>query len=329
MDIQAQPLVSILTPVYNGEKYLAECIESVFAQTYDNWEYIIVNNCSTDGTLAIAQNYARKDTRIHVYSNAHFVGAIDNHNIAFTSISPQSKYCKVVSADDWIYPECIVKLVQLSEINPSVGIVGSYSINADGVPRVGLPYDKTVFTGREVCRLYLLGSIAFFGTPSTVLYRSDLVRSRTPFFPPPSLKGDGTACLNCLQVSDFGFVHQILSFERIHDEALNATLRKLNAFVVYPLLNFLLEYGPIFLTPHEFSNRLEEVLEDYYNFLAVSAFNFRNTEFWNYHKGTLKELGYRFYSIRLAKSIFMKFLDLLFNPKQTIEKTLRRFEFLS
>ena len=47
--------VSVVTPVYNGAEFLAECIESVLAQTYTNWNYTIVNNCSTDETLAIAQ----------------------------------------------------------------------------------------------------------------------------------------------------------------------------------------------------------------------------------------------------------------------------------
>ena len=123
-----QPLVSVLTPVYNGEKYLAECIESVLAQTYQNWEYCIVNNCSTDRTLEIAQSYADKDKRIRIHNNVEFVGCDPNGNIAFRQISPESKYCKVVHADDWIFPECIMKMVELAEANPRVAIVGAYGL---------------------------------------------------------------------------------------------------------------------------------------------------------------------------------------------------------
>src|SRR4030095_4995561 len=65
----ASPLVSVVTPVYNGERYLAECIESVLAQTYQNWEYIIVNNCSTDRTREIGESYGRKDERIRIHNN--------------------------------------------------------------------------------------------------------------------------------------------------------------------------------------------------------------------------------------------------------------------
>ena len=59
-----QPLVSIITPFYNTEQYIAECIESVLAQTYAHWEYILVNNQSTDASRTIAEQYARKDSRI-------------------------------------------------------------------------------------------------------------------------------------------------------------------------------------------------------------------------------------------------------------------------
>ena len=85
-----EPLVSVVTPVFNGGTFLSECIESVLAQTYDNWEYIIVNNCSTDNSLAIADDYAKKDHRIIVHTNDRFVGVIENHNIAFTLIDRKS-----------------------------------------------------------------------------------------------------------------------------------------------------------------------------------------------------------------------------------------------
>src|SRR5215813_10168299 len=93
------PLVTVLTPVYNGEEFLAECIDSVLAQDYDNWEYHIVDNCSTDGTRSIAQSYAERDSRIHVTLNTTFVNVAENHNRAFRLVSPESRYFKVVSAD--------------------------------------------------------------------------------------------------------------------------------------------------------------------------------------------------------------------------------------
>ena len=58
-----QPLVSVVTPVYNGAEYLAECIESVFNQTYENWEYVISDNCSTAGSLEIIRGYEARDPR--------------------------------------------------------------------------------------------------------------------------------------------------------------------------------------------------------------------------------------------------------------------------
>ena len=100
-------LVSVLTPVFNGENFLSECIESVIKQTYQNWEYVIVNNCSTDRTLEIAQHYSSIDSRIRIHNNDTFVDVITNHNIAFSQISAHSNFCKIVQADDWLFPECL------------------------------------------------------------------------------------------------------------------------------------------------------------------------------------------------------------------------------
>src|SRR5262245_33242968 len=105
MALNRQPLVSVVTPVFNGALYLRECIESVLAQTYANWEYIIVNNCSTDDTVAIVEEYAKRDNRISVHNNPLFLDVIANYNRALQLISCNSAYCKVLAADDWLFPE--------------------------------------------------------------------------------------------------------------------------------------------------------------------------------------------------------------------------------
>jgi glycosyltransferase involved in cell wall biosynthesis len=323
MAIYQEPLVSIVTPVYNGEKYLAECVESILAQTYANWEYTIVNNCSTDSTSRIAEHYSSLDNRIRVYNYDEFVGIIENHNRAFHLISQESKYCKVVSADDWIYPECIARLVEIAEKSPAVGMVGSYVVTSHSVRRIHLPLNRNVFDGREVCRLILLGEMNCFWTPSNVVYRSDLVRAREPFFAGSVYDADLFACLECLQVSDFGLVHQILSFERVHNEQLTAQVRQFGTSSL-DRIGIVLRFGPRFLKKDELEQRLEELFIDYYNSLAAACVNFRDKKFWQFNRERLESLGYRIEKRRLAKAVRIKLGDLLLNPKQTIEKIIRR-----
>lgn len=320
---QSLPLVSVITPVFNGAKYLRACIESVLAQTYPHLDYSIVDNCSTDKTLEIAREYAQKRPDIKIHVNKEFVGAIENHNRAFRSISADAKYCKLLSSDDWMYPECISKLVDVAERHPSVGMVGSYSINADGIRWPRLPLANEFFDGRQAARLFLLGAIDSFFTPSTVLYRASLVRAEQAFFPGSAPSADLEACLNCLRSSDLGFVHQILSFERIHDEATTAKVREMKSHFL-DRLRILTEFGPAFLGKAELEGRMEEQLSNYYGMLAVACFNFRSKEFWELHKAGLGELGHSIYSRRLAGAIVAKFLDLALNPKTTSERILSR-----
>ena len=209
--------------------------------------------------LEIAQEYAQKHPQIKVHANKQFVGLVENHNIAFRSISSDAKYCKLLSADDWMYPECISKLVDLAERNPSVGIVGSYAINSHGIRWGNLPLGEEVLDGRQASRLFLLGSIGWFLTPSTVLYRASLIRSERAFFPGSAPSADLEACLNCLKRSDLGFVHQILSFERIHDEAMTAKVGEMNSQLL-DRIRILIEFGPTFLSQAECESRMEAQL---------------------------------------------------------------------
>jgi glycosyltransferase involved in cell wall biosynthesis len=324
-----QSLVSVVTPVYNGALYIRECIDSVLAQTYAHWEYTIVNNCSTDDTLTIVEEYAAKDHRIHVYNNEKLLDIIANHNRAFRLISPESKYCKQVSADDWLFPECLARMVNVAEANPSVGIVGSYQLSGGGsnwrdwrVMWSELPYPSTVIRGHEVCRAQLLGGPYVFGSPTSLLYRSDLVRGEENFFPHSTPHADVSACYKHLQHADFGFVHQVLSYERIHGAAISTKCRSLSTHDA-ALLGDLVEYGPAYLSPDEFRGAIEKAVGAYYEHLAASVFHKQAGGFWKYHRARLEELGYPLSYSRLGVAVNAKLLDLLGNPKQTIEKILR------
>lgn len=324
-----QPLVSVVTPVYNGEDYLVECIESVLKQTYQNFEYIIANNCSTDRTLDICSDYAKRDRRIRVYTNDQFVGVMENHNAALGRISPKAKYCKVICADDWMFPECLTKMVELAEANPSVGIVGSYQLSGqegtDGrdwcVKWTQLPYPSAVTPGREICRYQLLKSVYVFGSPTSTMYRADLVRESGDFYPSSSPHSDTSACYKYLQHSDFGFVHQVLSYERVHEAAISATCRGLNTYAA-SWLHDLAEYGPFYLTGAEIDRRAREIVGYYYNLLTAGVFQRRGSDFWEFHKRALRECGHPLSYLRLARAIGWELLSLLLNPMQTVKRLL-------
>ena len=322
MSLSDAPLVSVLTPVYNGAEFLEACIESVLKQNYQNYEYIIINNCSTDRTLEIAQAYAKQDRRIRVHDNTDFVAVIANHNIAFGLISPAAKYCKVVSADDFIFPECLERMVEFGEAHPSAGIIGSYQLSGDFIRWQGFAYPQAVLTGVEMCRrVFLGGDNSFgFGSPTSILYRADLVRETPEFYPNASPHSDTSACFRCLQKSDFGFVYQVLSFEKTHGETQSSASAQMNRYSSANL-NDLVCYGPSFLNPAEMKYQVDETLDDYYRFLAVNYFiGFRGKDFWKYHRSRLDELGYPFQQIRLLKAALRTVARESLNPARAVRK---------
>jgi glycosyltransferase involved in cell wall biosynthesis len=316
------PLVSVVVPVYNYEQYLRESIESVLTQTYENWELVVVNNRSTDRSGDIAEQYAKKDARIRVHHNTDFVNTYRNHNIACQQIAPDSVYCKVLCADDWLFSECLERMVEVAEAHPTVGIVGAYRLDGVEVGCNGLPYPTPVISGRELGRLTLLGSIGVFGSGSSVLYRSECVRARNGMYDEADNHADTAACLDILRTWDFGFVHQVLTYTRRHPMANTSFAEIMNTYVAGELRH-LLRYGPDYLTRQEYAECLERTMGRYYRFLAKSVTQPRVAEVWSYHRAALREAGYPLESGRMIKAIIPFWGYALKHPKAILDLGLR------
>jgi glycosyltransferase involved in cell wall biosynthesis len=320
----SQPLVSIVTPVYNEEEYLAECIESILAQSYQNWDYTIVNNSSTDRSLEIARRYAAKDPRIRIYENKHFLDMIPNHNVAVLQISPASKYCKVVLGDDRIFPGCLERMVGVAEAYPSVGVVSAYEQFGEQVRITGLPSEQTLVPGKEASRQFLSGKLLLFGSQTSVLYRADLVRSRKPFYVETEMFADFEVCLALLSKSDLGFVHEILTFSRPRVGSIGAISSDLGAHYG-STIGMMFEYGRNCLSDKEFEECFDRSLSQYYRFLGRRVLVERDSNFWSYHKRTFAKLGINFSRSRVAMASVAQLCASLADPKSTLESIKRFF----
>jgi glycosyltransferase involved in cell wall biosynthesis len=113
-----QPLVTIGLPCYNSERYIAQAIESLLAQTFTDFKLIISDNASTDSTAAICQRYAAADARVEYTRNPVNIGLPRNFNRAFNLAN--TKYFKWATADDFSGPEMLADAVAILESDPSI-----------------------------------------------------------------------------------------------------------------------------------------------------------------------------------------------------------------
>lgn len=116
-----EELISIVLPVYNGEKYLRESIDSVLAQTYKNWELLIVDDCSTDSSAAIAKEYASKDRRIYYYRNENNLRLPRNLNKGFRLA--KGDYLTWTSDDNKFKPMALEKMYDALKNNQDAQFV--------------------------------------------------------------------------------------------------------------------------------------------------------------------------------------------------------------
>jgi glycosyltransferase involved in cell wall biosynthesis len=320
-----QPLVSVVTPFHNTAPYLAQCIESVLGQTYGQFEYILVDNCSTDGAGDIAESYSQRDSRVRVIHRSRLLPQVQNYNAALAEISPDSKYCKIVQADDHIFPECLKLMVGAFEQSESIGLVSSYWLKGNAVCGSGLPCSSTSLPGKELARSFLRTGLYVFGSPTTVMYRSSMIRDAKPFYAEGLLHEDTEKCMQILERWDFGFVHQVLSFLRLGNESISISVetyfpRTLDWYIITQ------RYAAVFLEQDEATALRRDAKRLYYHTLARQALRFRESAFWKYHKTGLATLEETLDWLYLGGQIGLELLRMALNPGMAMASVLRTLQ---
>ncbi len=119
----SSPTISVLMPAYNAEKYLATAVESILNQTYSDFEFIIIDDGSTDASGQIIQNYAKKDPRIVAVQNKQNRGICQALNKGLEIASGQ--YIARMDTDDWSYSHRLEQQLNFIESHPEVVICGA------------------------------------------------------------------------------------------------------------------------------------------------------------------------------------------------------------
>ena len=226
--MKKHPLVTICVPVYNGEKFIIDALESIKSQTYTNFECHIINNASTDKTGELAAKFVENDVRFILHSYDEFVDMIVNWNRSVHYISEESKYFLLVQADDIISPDCLKSHITLMEKHPGAGIASSFRMVGERIRGYGLDYFEGNYRkGKEMLIKHLKGEVGVVGTISNDLYRVEHLK-KLPFYPeifiPEDFHFDSRLALEILLISDLVFSFKILSLtKKKHSESATIT----------------------------------------------------------------------------------------------------------
>jgi glycosyltransferase involved in cell wall biosynthesis len=160
------PLVSVIIPVYNYERYIAGAIESVTAQSFTNWELIVVDDYSSDGTPEIIDSYADGE-KIRFLRNERNLGQFPTHNRG--AALAKGRYIKFLHGDDIMYPHCLEMMVTLMEAFPTAGL----GISHDPWPWLA----PKLFSSRDAWHLHMAGKSSLLSHgPSGTIFRADAFR---------------------------------------------------------------------------------------------------------------------------------------------------------
>lgn len=317
------PHVCVVTPFYNTRAFLDECICSVRTQSYPHFEYLLCDNGSDDGSSEIAQHHAAQDPRIRYLRFEEHLPQLDNYNRAISCMSPGAAYCKLVQADDWLFPRCLEQMVGLAQAHPEVGLVGCFQLRGTYVAGAIPDPRVQVYEGRTVLREKLLRGSFGLGSQTGVMYRADHVRARATFYPPGRYHADTDVAYEILDASAFGFVPQVLCYQRVGNPSIGTTRAAFDPDELDRLIQ-VESYADKFLSPQDARRLRRETRRRYFRFLGQSAVRFPGSAFWRYHMQGLATIGWQPPKARIVVATLAAALELLLNPLDTMGRVASR-----
>lgn len=209
------PLVSVLMTAYNRENYIAEAIESVLVSTYTNFELIVVDDRSTDNTVAIAKKYEITDQRVTVYVNEKNLGDYRNRNHAASYAT--GKYIKYLDSDDTIYPEGLAYAVGEMEKYPDASF-GLAMIDGDH------SRPSILMHSEEVIRKHFFQSTHLSAGPTGMIIKRQFFENIGGFDPGFRMASDTFFNIKAATLTPVVLLKNRYFFYRVHDsQELNNT----------------------------------------------------------------------------------------------------------
>ena len=207
--VMSAPKITVLMPVYNGEKYLRPAIESVLGQTYADFELLIIDDGSTDSSLAICREYT--DPRIRLASNERNLGLIETLNRGMKLA--RGEYLARMDCDDISLPRRFERQFQFMESNPGVGICGTWfeRVFPGGSETVKMPADD------KLIRYFLLFDTVF-GHNTVFLRRSVLETHGLRYDPAYRYAEDYEFWVRCSRYTRLANIPEVHVHYRFHSE---------------------------------------------------------------------------------------------------------------
>lgn len=205
-------LVSIITPLYNSEKYLEQCIQSVISQTYKNWEHILVDDCSTDNSAAIVDKFLQSDRRLKYIKLKSNSGAGIARNTAIKAA--KGKYIAFLDSDDLWHPNKLHLQIDFMEVNNYRFTFTDYDmVNEAGQKISKLIKTKSVVTYQSALYKNPIGCL-------TVLYDVDFFGKQ--FMPEIRKRQDYALWLKLLKKTNGYGLSECLSSYRIGNDSISS-----------------------------------------------------------------------------------------------------------